>query len=199
MREIRVGHFDRLWEAELARGYLEDAGVPSRLISDNLAGGSTYVGSVAGASLLVGSDHLEEARRVLTGAGLLGAGARGAGADGDEPSAPARDRPGAGAARALAPVQRADRYDLIERIAVARDAEVRHFIRCMLGITPAAVIPAAGLVLEGNVALLALLCVLVSLVEGWKWIRAGRVTKRLAEELARLDGRGDAPGPEVGA
>jgi hypothetical protein len=180
MREIRLAHFDHHWEAELARGYLEDAGLPSRLVSDNLAGGHAYVGSVAGASLLVGSDHLEEAREVLSRAGMLSGAA-------SDPASGRRGADRAPARRPLEPVQRADLADLTEELKAARRAEVRHFIRCMLGITPAAVIPAVGLVLEGNVALLALLCVLVSLVEGRNWIRAGRVTKRLQEELERME------------
>jgi hypothetical protein len=64
---------------------------------------------------------------------------------------------------------------------------MRHFIRCMLGVTPAAAIPVVGLALEGNVALLALLCVMVTFVEGWRWIRAGRLAKRLERELAILE------------
>ena len=140
MAETRLAHFDRHWEAELARGYLEDAGIPSRLVSDNLAGGQLYMGNLAGASLLVASERLEAARK----------------------------------------------------------AEVRHFIRCMLGVTPTAVIPIVGLALKGKVALLALLCVLVVLVEGWQWIRAGRLVKQLGEELVRLDEDTEAEGEGAG-
>jgi len=168
MPETLLAHFAHHWEAEMARGYLEEAEIPSRLISDNLAGGHFYMGSIAGASLLVATPRLEDARRVLGDAGVLGTGH------------PLAERP-------LSGVARADREDLTERLRAARKAEVRHFIRCMLGMTPTAVIPVVGLALEGNVALIALLCVLVVFVEGWKWIRAGKLVKRLQAEIATLE------------
>jgi hypothetical protein len=183
MPETRLAHFDHHWEAELAQGYLEDAGVPSRVASDNLAGGHTYMGSVSGASLLVAPEQLNEARGILVAAGVLAEGS------GERGPALAPARPGRTvlpAASPLSPMQQADHRDLTERLAAARKAEVRHFIRCMLGVTPTAVIPIVGLALEGNVALLALLCVLVVLVEGWRWIRAGRLVKRIEMELAEL-------------
>ena len=188
MPESLLAHFAHHWEAEMARGYLEEAHIPSRLISDNLAGGHFYMGSVAGASLLVATAKLEAARKVLGDAGVLEPAADAAepgdaeGGDGDESHALAE--------RPLTPVARADREDLTERLRVARKAEVRHFIRCMLGMTPTAVIPVVGLALEGNVALIALLCVLVVFVEGWRWIRAGKLVKRLQAELARLEEEG---------
>ncbi len=192
MPETRLAHFDHHWEAEMARGYLDDAGLPSRLVSDNLAGGYTYVGSVSGASLLIAAELFDEARRVLTSAGVL----HPAPEEGDALSTEVRPGPAPTATPPLAPLQEADRRDLTERLTAARKAEVRHFIRCMLGVTPAAVIPVVGLALEGNVALLALLCVLVTLVEGWRWIRAGRLVKRLEGELALVGetepGKGDA-------
>lgn len=178
MSETLLARFSHHWEAEMARGYLEDAGVPSRLVSDNLAGGHTYMGSLAGASILVATERAEEAYQVLANAGVV------------EP-------PGASLAPGdpddrLPPALRAERQDLVERIAAARKAEMRHFIWCMLGITPAAAIPLVGLALEGNVALMALLCVLVVLVEGWRWIRAGRLVKALEAELSRVDEDADA-------
>lgn len=180
MLETRLAHFDHHWEAELARGYLEDAGVPSRLASDNLAGGHAYVGSVAGASLFVAPEQLDEALRILRSAGVLEAGS-GSSGGGRLP-----------AARTLSPLQAAEKLDLEERLEATRKAEVRHFIRCMLGVTPTAVIPVVGLALEGSVALLALLCVLVSLVEGWRWIRAGKESRRLGAALAALEAREDS-------
>jgi hypothetical protein len=190
MPESRLAHFDHHWEAELAQGYLEDAGLPSRVASDNLAGGHTYMGSVSGASLLVAPEQLEEARGILVAAGVL---------EGEPAAAdaalgpPGSDRAAPPSLRPLSPVQQADRQDITERLEAARKAEVRHFIRCMLGVTPTAVIPIVGLALEGNVALLALLCVLVVLVEGWRWIAAGRDVRRLEDALALLEG---GQGPE---
>lgn len=200
MPETRLAHFEHHWEAELAQGYLDDAGVPSRLASDNLAGGYTYMGSVSGASLFVAPGQLDEARRVLASAGLLGAGQGGAGrAEGDGASDGEGSRVGAAggsrlpAARPLSPLELAQKRDLEERLRAARKAEVRHFIRCMLGVTPTAVIPIVGLALEGEVALLALLCVLVVFVEGWRWVRAGRLVKEIQAGLARLEEAEDSP------
>ncbi|HSW29827.1 MAG TPA: DUF2007 domain-containing protein [Longimicrobiales bacterium] len=195
MPETRLAHFDHHWEAELAQGYLEDAGVPSRVASDNLAGGHTYMGSVSGASLFVAPEQLDEARGVLVAAGVLeeapGAADAALGPPGSRRATPPALRP-------LSAVQQADRRDLTERLEAARKAEVRHFIRCMLGVTPTAVIPIVGLALEGNVALLALLCVLVVLVEGWKWIRSGRLVRRLRGELATLEEAADDGDEDVG-
>lgn len=194
MPETRLAHFEHHWEAELAQGYLDDAGVPSRLASDNLAGGHTYMGSVSGASLFVAPGQLDEACRVLASAGVLQPGSgRGPGeGDGVGDAAEAHGTGGAAGAalpgaRPLSPLHLAEKWDLEERLQAARKAEVRHFIRCMLGVTPTAVIPIVGLALEGEVALLALLCVLVVLVEGWRWIRAGRVVKEIQAGLARLE------------
>ncbi len=195
MPETRLAHFAHHWEAELAQGYLEDAGVPSRVASDNLAGGHTYMGSVSGASLLVAPEQLVEAHGILVAAGVLeeepGAADAAPGASGSDRAAPPALRP-------LSHLQESDRRDLTERLEAARKAEVRHFIRCMLGVTPTAVIPIVGLALEGNVALLALLCVLVVLVEGWKWIRSGRLVKRLQGELAKLEDADEDGDDEVG-
>jgi len=198
MPETRLAHFEHHWQAELAQGYLDDAGVPSRLASDNLAGGYTYMGSVAGASLFVAPEQLDEARRVLASAGVLGPGpGRGSGeGDGAGDDEEAHGPGGAAgdllpAARPLSPLQQAEKRDLEERLQAARKAEVRHFIRCMLGVTPTAVIPIVGLALEENVALLALLCVLIVFVEGWRWIAAGRLVKRLQSELAWREGAQD--------
>lgn len=181
MSETLLARFNHHWEAEMARGYLEDAGVPSRLVSDNLAGGYTYMGNLAGASLLVASERAEEAYRVLADAGVVeppeGAGDAGRGLP-------------EGGAEALPPAIRVERADLVEELRLARKAELRHLVWCMLGMTPAAVVPFVGLALEGNVALMALLCVLVVWVEGWRWIRSGRRVKALEADLARLDGDG---------
>ena len=196
MLESRLAHFDHHWEAELAQGYLEDAGVPSRVASDNLAGGHTYMGSMSGASLSVAPAQLEEARGILVAAGVLDDGS----GEADTPPGPAHpDRAPLPWARSPSPVHQTDRRDLAERLAAARKAEVRHSIRCMLGVTPTAAIPIVGLAVDGNVALLAFLGVLVTLVEGWRWIRARRLVKRIEMELAELaEGAGDDDGEDRG-
>lgn len=174
MSETLLARFTHQWEAELARGYLEDAGVPSRLLSDNLSGGHTYMGALSGASLLVATERAEEAYGVLANAGLVAP----VDDDGSALTSPAPPLP---------PAERADRDDLVEALAAARKAEVRHAVRCMIGVTPAAVIPLVGLALEGNVALMVLLCVLVVFVEGWRWIAAGRKVRRLEAALAEVE------------
>jgi len=175
MSEIILAHFRHRWEADLAQGYLEDAGVPSRIVSDGAAGGQPYIGGLAGASVRVSRHDEHRARLVLERAGVLDGG----------PGGDAGDH--LPTARPLSPVQASEKRDLEERLQAARKAEVRHFVRCMLGVTPTAVIPIVGLALEGEVALLALLCVLVVLVEGWRWIRAGRLVKEIQAGLARLE------------
>lgn len=173
MPDTFLAHFSHRWEAEFAQGFLDDAGVPSRLVSDDAAGGSPYMGGLAGATLFVAPAHAEEARAALESAGLL----RPAG---EAPPVPLAERP-------LPPVLRAEAADIEERLRRARKAEMRHVVFMFLGITPAAVVPLVGLALEGNVALMALLCVLVVFVEGWRWIRAGREVQRLEDALARLE------------
>lgn len=176
MSEIRIAHFQHHWEGEFARGFLEEAGVPSRLVSDHAAGGSPYLGSMAGASLLVPEEATERAREVLEAAGVLGT---------REEARPALlERP-------LPPVLRADAADLTEQLRKARKSEVRHGVFTLMGVTPAAVVPLVGLALEGNVALVALLCVLVVFVEGWQWIKAGREVARLEAALAELEEEAD--------
>ena len=183
MSETLLARFNHHWEAEMARGYLEDAGVPSRLISDNLAGGYTYMGDLSGASLLVATERADEAYQVLADAGLV---------ESPEGAADETPDPSEAEEQALPPALRAERADVVEELRAARKAEMRHLVWCMIGITPAAVIPFVGLALEGNVALMALLCVLVVFVEGWRWILAGRRVKALEMELTRLDA-GDDP------
>lgn len=176
MSETLLASFVQHWEAELARGYLEDAGVPSRLISDNLAGGHTYMGGLSGASLLVAAERAEEAYQVLASAGLVAP----VGDDGPTPASPPLPLP---------PAERAERDDILEALAAARKAETRHALWCMLGVTPAAVIPLVGLALEGNVALMAVLCGLVVLVEGWRWVAASRKVRGLEVALADVEER----------
>lgn len=200
MSEVILAHFRHRWEADLAQGYLEDAGVPSRIVSDGAAGGQPYVGGLAGASVRVSPLEEQRARLVLERAGVLEGGSGGDDGVGDDgaaggPGALAGTR--ASPARRLSPLQRAERRDLEERLKAARKAEVRHFIRCMLGVTPTAVIPIVGLALEGNVALLALLCVLIVLVEGWRWIAAGRQAQQIQLALVRLEEDADDESDDV--
>lgn len=71
MSEVRVAYFRHRYEADMARGFLDDADTPCRLISDNAAGGVAYVGGLAGAWILVGEANAEAAVDVLESAGML--------------------------------------------------------------------------------------------------------------------------------
>lgn len=172
MSETRIAHFQHYWEAELARGYLDDAGIPCRLVSDNVAGGVSYVGGLSGAALFVAEEVEDAARVVLESAGILG---------GDEDEAfPLAERD-------LPPDLRAEAADVEERLGKLRKEQSRHLLWMALGVTPAAVIPLVGLALEDNVTLMALLCVLVVLVEGFRWMRTSVDVRRLERRRSEIE------------
>ena len=179
MSETVLAHFPHLWEAEFAQGFLEDAGVPSRVVGDGPAGGIPYVGGLSGASLVVSSSRAEEATAILEMAGVL----KERGALTPDPE----DR-----LAHLSPAAKADHRDLTEQLAAARKAELKHGIRTVLGVSPAAVIPLVGLALEENIFLVAVLCVLVVMVEGWRWIQAGKRGREIRIRLAALEEQADA-------
>jgi len=172
MPEVRIAHFQHYWEAELARGYLDEAGLPCRLVSDNVAGGVSYLGGLAGASLLVAEEVEEPARAVLESAGILGGG---------------EDGPVPLVERELPPALRAEVADLEERLRRLRKEQSRHLLWMALGVTPAAAIPLVGLALEGNVGLMAVLCVLVVFVEGARWMKAADEARRLERWRAEIE------------
>jgi hypothetical protein len=62
---VEVGRWRWRHEAEMARGLLEDAGIPSALIADDIGG--TYAG-IAPARLLVAPEDAGRAREVLEAA-----------------------------------------------------------------------------------------------------------------------------------
>lgn len=173
MSETTVAHFRMRWQAEFAQGFLEDAGVPSRIVADQAAGGPMYMGELAGASLLVAEREAADARTVLESAGVL------------EPDASPGGESGA-LREGLTPVERADLDDLTERLRAVRKEELKHGAYALLGFTPAALIPLVGLALEGSVGLMVLLCVLVVFVEGYRWIRAGREAEWLDTAIREL-------------
>lgn len=177
MSEVRIAHYWHRYEADMARGFLEEADIPCRLLSDDAAGGVSYVGGLAGAWVIVADVHAEEAGRVLESAGMhLGHG---------EPSGPAVEL--ARRADSLPPVARAELDDLTHALKQARDKEFKHYVRCLLGVSPAALIPVVGLAMRGEVALLVLLSVLVCFSEGWKAVKTSRVVRRLEAALATLE------------
>ncbi|MGD8318919.1 MAG: DUF2007 domain-containing protein [Gemmatimonadota bacterium] len=182
MSETLLAHFKHGWEAEFARGFLDEAGIPCRVFSDAQAGGHPYAGGLAGASLSVAEFDAARAHAVLEDAGVLGPGGvlqEGGGAASASTSGP------------LPPVLQADLDDVNRQLRRARRKEMGHFVRSMLGITPAALIPIVGLALRGEVALVALVCVSVVFVEGWRWIQAGREVRRLEDMLTKLERQAD--------
>ncbi|HKJ00892.1 MAG TPA: hypothetical protein VJ997_00515 [Longimicrobiales bacterium] len=177
MNEVRIVHYRHRYEADMARGFLDEADIPSRLVSDNAAGGVPYIGGLAGAWVVVAGENAQAAVEILESAGMQ--------VGPEEPSGPAVDL--ARRADTLAPVARAELEDLTRALEKAEKDELKYFVRAALGVTPAAVIPLVGLALGGEVALIALLCVLVVFSEGWKAMKASRRVKQLELALARLD------------
>lgn len=69
--EVVVARFSYRHEAELARGYLEEAGIPSVLAADDAAGIEAGLSFSNPAELKVEAARAAEARRVLRDAGIL--------------------------------------------------------------------------------------------------------------------------------
>jgi len=59
---VEIVRYRYRYLAEIARGRLEDAGIPSAIMSDDIGG--TYVG-IAPARLLVAPEHADRARELL--------------------------------------------------------------------------------------------------------------------------------------
>lgn len=173
MSEVVIAQFPFLHEAEYAKGFLDDAGIRCWLRPDAAAGGTPYIGGLAGAVLAVAAVDVDRSLAVLRTAGVI-----------EE-----EDRRGRLTGRdeeSLPPALRADLHDVEGELRRARKKEVRHLVWAMFGVSPAALIPLLGLALEGEIALVALLCVMVVFVEGLRWIRAGKEVKRLEGVLTGL-------------
>ena len=190
MAEVPVAHFTLRWEADYARGFLEDSGIPCRLQEAALGAGGFYAGDLHGASLLVPEGEFERAREALESAGVLQT---------DEAAAA---QPPPLLERDLPPVMRSDVTDIQEALEAAKRKANRHGIYAVLGFTPAALIPLTGLVLQGNGGLVALLGLLVVVREIRRWIGASREITRLELLLMEMadeadDVQGDThPGPD---
>jgi hypothetical protein len=184
--EVTVARFKFLHEAEYAQGFLDEAGIRCLLKPDNAAGGAPYIGGLAGAALVVAAADLDQSLEVLRIAGVLGE---------DTESLKAL-RTELEALRSLSPALRADLADVELALDRARKKEVRHFVWAMFGVSPAALIPFLGLALEGEGALLALLCVMVVTVEGWRWSKARGEVRSLEVMLVELREEAEQePGP----
>ena len=79
-----------------------------------------------------------------------------------------------------------EREELEHKVRLAHRKERRHLLWAVLGITPAAFIPALGLLREGRMGLLVLLMILVTGSQVVSWIRASREAGRLEKKLGRM-------------
>lgn len=66
-----VARFAHRHEAEYARGFLVDAGVPASVFDDDAGGGLLGLEIFRGARVVVADEHAARAREVLRGVGLL--------------------------------------------------------------------------------------------------------------------------------
>jgi hypothetical protein len=81
---------------------------------------------------------------------------------------------------------RAKVEDLEEELRVVRKRERRHFTWALVGISPAALLPAIGLFLEGSFGLVVILVILVTFTQVYQGVMAGAEAARLEEALERL-------------
>jgi len=79
-----------------------------------------------------------------------------------------------------------EREELEGQLRIALRKERRHLLWMVLGISPAAVLPAVGLLWEGNLGLLVLLGVLVTATQWVSWTRTSREAEAIENRLARL-------------
>ena len=70
MPEI-VARFHYRHEAEYARGFLDDAGIPASVFVDDAGGIEAGMAFSNPARVVVPDEHVERAREVLTNAGVL--------------------------------------------------------------------------------------------------------------------------------
>ncbi len=177
MSEVTVARFKFLHEAEYAQGFLNEAGIRCLLKPDNAAGGAPYIGGLAGAALVVTAGDVDRSLEVLRDVGVLeeAEGSGSASRVGEEERR-----------QALPPALRADLTDVELALERARKKEARHFAFAVFGMSPAALVPFVGLALEGEGALLAVLCVMVVIVEGWRWFMARDRVRSLEVTLVEL-------------
>jgi hypothetical protein len=179
MHEVPVAHFTLRWEADYARGFLEDSGIPCRLQDAALGAGGFYTGDLHGASVLVHETDLGRAREALESAGVLRA-------EGSVDTSPLplleRDLP---------LMVRSDVTDIQAELEAAKRSVNRHGLYAVLGVTPAALIPLFGLVLQGNGGLVAVLSAMVVARETRRLIRASREVTRLKVLLMEMGDEAD--------
>jgi hypothetical protein len=76
--------------------------------------------------------------------------------------------------------------ELLDDLVAVQKKKRRHALWALLGLSPAAVIPAVGLFMEGSVGLFVLLCVLVTATQFIGWIKSMKREEELEEALRRL-------------
>lgn len=86
-------------------------------------------------------------------------------------------------------VEAAVAEDLVRRLQAVRKKKDRHLFWAVVGITPAALIPAVGLLMEGNTGLVVVLLVLVLLGQAYGWVKAVLEAKELEEAIRQLPDR----------
>ena len=93
-------------------------------------------------------------------------------------------------------VSRLELADLEQKLDTVHRREKRHLLWMVLGLSPAAALPAVGLLLEGSSDLLLLLIVLVSVFHTVSWNKAAREAERMEKELDRLQAETDVGSEE---
>lgn len=71
-RAVVVARYGRRYEAEFARGFLEDAGIPAVVAADDAGGADLGLSMARSVPLLVRAEDAERAREVLRDADLPG-------------------------------------------------------------------------------------------------------------------------------
>jgi hypothetical protein len=100
-----------------------------------------------------------------------------------EPASELPTPPGAGeAALALAETE-----EVLEDLQKVRKKKRRHALWAFLGFSPAAVVPAVGLLMEGSLGLLIVFSLIVSTTQLVGWSLASERERELEELLSRLE------------
>ena len=81
----------------------------------------------------------------------------------------------------------AEASDLRARIDLARRRERKHWMRGLFGISPSAIIIGLGLLARGQLFLIVVLSVLVTISEFWRARQSGSEAEELAQTLERLE------------
>jgi hypothetical protein len=85
-------------------------------------------------------------------------------------------------------VRQTEIREAAERVEAVRKKKRRHGLWALLGISPAAMLPAIGLLLEGSLGLLVLLGFLVTGTQGYAWMKSMKEEEEAEEALRRLLG-----------